>query len=208
LKYAASQGPTLASFVDIRPTATLSLIPARIPIVPIAYTENSYCSSLKSIESLVTFLSNTIIIDIEFKVEFVVSANVNISMGMTYWYKNAKRYVYSIMVFDRKVTSDSITLTCDSVNDLLYNSTQSASSSSISEYLSARLFATDIKLDEVINGIAEELKNMMEIGTTYISDKSDLSIRLEDMFQCNHTDLMKPQRGSHQYMGICPILSI
>lgn len=31
-------------------------------------------------------------------------------MGMTYWYKNAKRYVYSIMVFDRKVTSDSIDL--------------------------------------------------------------------------------------------------
>lgn len=50
------------------------------------------------------------IIDIEFKVEFVVSANVNISMGMTYWYKNAKRYVYSIMVFDRKVTSDTIDL--------------------------------------------------------------------------------------------------
>ena len=50
------------------------------------------------------------IIDIEFKVEFVVSANVNISMGMTYWYKNAKRYVYSIMVFDRKVTSNSIDL--------------------------------------------------------------------------------------------------
>lgn len=50
------------------------------------------------------------IIDIEFKVEFVVSANVNISMGMTYWYKNAKRYVYSIMVFDRKVTSDSVDL--------------------------------------------------------------------------------------------------
>ena len=50
------------------------------------------------------------IIDVEFKIEFVVSANVNISMGMTYWYKNAKRYVYSIMVFDRKVTSDSIDL--------------------------------------------------------------------------------------------------
>lgn len=50
------------------------------------------------------------IIDIEFKIEFVVSANVNISMGMTYWYKNAKRYVYSIMVFDRKVTSDTIDL--------------------------------------------------------------------------------------------------
>lgn len=33
----------------------------------------------------------------------------------------------------------------------------------------------------MINGIAEELKNMMEIGTTYISDKSDLSTRLEDM---------------------------
>ena len=37
------------------------------------------------------------IIDVAFDVEFVVSANVNISMGMTYWYQNGKRYVYSIM---------------------------------------------------------------------------------------------------------------
>lgn len=50
------------------------------------------------------------IIDVEFKVEFVVSANVNISMGMTYWYKNGKRYVYSILVFSKNVTSDTIDL--------------------------------------------------------------------------------------------------
>ena len=31
-----------------------------------------------------------LIIDIQVKLEFVVSANVNISIGMTYWYKNAK----------------------------------------------------------------------------------------------------------------------
>ena len=50
------------------------------------------------------------IIDVAFDVEFVVSANVNISMGMTYWYQNAKRYVYSIMVFSKNVTSDTIDL--------------------------------------------------------------------------------------------------
>jgi len=50
------------------------------------------------------------IIDVAFDVEFVVSANVNISMGMTYWYQNGKRYVYSIMVFGKNVTSDTIDL--------------------------------------------------------------------------------------------------
>ncbi len=40
----------------------------------------------------------------------MVSANVNISMGMTYWYKNGKRYVYSILVFSKNVTSDTIDL--------------------------------------------------------------------------------------------------
>lgn len=50
------------------------------------------------------------IIDVAFDVEFVVSANVNISMGMTYWYQNGKRYVYSIMVFSKNVTSDTIDL--------------------------------------------------------------------------------------------------
>ena len=50
------------------------------------------------------------IIDVAFDVEFVVSANVNISMGMTYWYQNAKRYVYSIMVFSKNVSSDTIDL--------------------------------------------------------------------------------------------------
>lgn len=37
------------------------------------------------------------------------------------------------------------------------------------------------KLDTIINNIAEELKNMMELGTTYISDNSDISTRLEDI---------------------------
>lgn len=37
------------------------------------------------------------------------------------------------------------------------------------------------KLDIVVNKIAEELKNMMELGTTYISENSDISTRLEDL---------------------------
>ncbi len=50
------------------------------------------------------------IIEVELKVEFVVSANANVSLGMTYWYQNAKRYIYSILVFSRNVTSDTIDL--------------------------------------------------------------------------------------------------
>ena len=51
-----------------------------------------------------------LIIDIEVQVEFVVSANMNISLGMTYWYKNAKRYVFCLKVMDRSATSDTIDL--------------------------------------------------------------------------------------------------
>lgn len=51
-----------------------------------------------------------LIIDIEVKLEFVVSANVNVSIGMTYWYKNAKRYVFCVYVKDRKATNDTIDL--------------------------------------------------------------------------------------------------
>ncbi len=50
------------------------------------------------------------IIDIEVKLEFVVYANMNISIGMSYWYKNAKRYVFSLKVMDRTATSDTIDL--------------------------------------------------------------------------------------------------
>lgn len=51
-----------------------------------------------------------LIIDIEVRLDFVVSANVNISMGMSYWYKNAKRYVFCVKVKDRSATSDTIDL--------------------------------------------------------------------------------------------------
>ena len=50
------------------------------------------------------------IIDIEVKLEFVVYANMNISIGMSYWYKNAKRYVFCVKVKDRSATSDTIDL--------------------------------------------------------------------------------------------------
>ena len=46
------------------------------------------------------------IIDIEVKLEFVVYANMNISIGMSYWYKNAKRYVFSLKVMDRTATRE------------------------------------------------------------------------------------------------------
>lgn len=51
-----------------------------------------------------------LIIDIEIRLEFVVSANVNVSIGMTYWYKNAKRYVFCVYVKDRKASNDTIDL--------------------------------------------------------------------------------------------------
>jgi len=47
-----------------------------------------------------------LIIAVEVGVEFVVSANVNISLGMDFYYANAKRYVYTVAVFANNVTSD------------------------------------------------------------------------------------------------------
>ncbi len=51
-----------------------------------------------------------LVIAINIEVKFVVSANLNISLGMDFWYENAKRYVYTIQVFSNKVKSDVIDL--------------------------------------------------------------------------------------------------
>lgn len=51
-----------------------------------------------------------LVIAINVEVKFVVLANLNISLGMDFWYENAKRYVYTIQVFDKKVKSDVIDL--------------------------------------------------------------------------------------------------
>lgn len=50
------------------------------------------------------------IIAINVEVKFVVSASLNISLGMDFWYENGKRYVYTIQVFANKVKSDVINL--------------------------------------------------------------------------------------------------
>lgn len=50
------------------------------------------------------------VIDINIELDFVVSANMNISIGTSFWYKNAKRYVFSLHVKGRKATSDTIDL--------------------------------------------------------------------------------------------------
>jgi len=51
-----------------------------------------------------------LVIAINIEIKFVVSANLNISLGMDFWYENAKRYIYTIQVFDNKVKSDVIDL--------------------------------------------------------------------------------------------------
>lgn len=50
------------------------------------------------------------VIDINIELDFVVSANMNISIGTSFWYKNAKRYVFNLHVKGRKATSDTIDL--------------------------------------------------------------------------------------------------
>lgn len=49
-----------------------------------------------------------LIFAVEVGVEFVVSANVNVSLGMDFYYANAKRYIYTIQVFAGNVTNDVI----------------------------------------------------------------------------------------------------
>ncbi|MEG2583807.1 MAG: InlB B-repeat-containing protein, partial [Oscillospiraceae bacterium] len=44
----------------------------------------------------------------EFGLSFVVSANLNISLGIDFYYQNAKRYTYTVAVFAKSVTSDVI----------------------------------------------------------------------------------------------------
>ena len=46
----------------------------------------------------------------EISIEFVVSANMNISIGCDFWYENAKRYTYTVGVFANSVASDTIDL--------------------------------------------------------------------------------------------------
>ena len=46
----------------------------------------------------------------EISIEFVVSANMNISLGCDFWYENAKRYSYSVAIFANTVTSDTVDL--------------------------------------------------------------------------------------------------
>ncbi|MGN0379008.1 MAG: InlB B-repeat-containing protein [Butyrivibrio sp.] len=52
-----------------------------------------------------------LVIDIAIEVDFVVWAKVNVSIGMSFWYKNAKRYVFCLHVKGRKATSDTINIT-------------------------------------------------------------------------------------------------
>ena len=51
-----------------------------------------------------------LVVAINIEVKFVIQANLNISLGMDFWYENAKRYVYTIQVFSNKVKSDVIDL--------------------------------------------------------------------------------------------------
>lgn len=52
--------------------------------------------------------SIALVVAVEISLKFVVSADVNISLGFDFFYENAKRYSYSILVFDKKVVSDVI----------------------------------------------------------------------------------------------------
>ena len=54
--------------------------------------------------------SVALIFTVETTIDFVVSANMNMSLGMEFTYENAKRYVYNVWVFAGRVTSDTINL--------------------------------------------------------------------------------------------------
>ena len=138
-----------------------------MPIVPIAYTESSYFSSLKSIVSLVTFLLNTIML---------------YTYLLPFWYQ----YVIPMDILTLADTTNPtskatsmipITLTCDDVSDFVYKSTQSDSFSSISEYLSARLFATDISLSSSeSSSLSSFFKSFISSSLVDISEFSEIYV--------------------------------
>jgi len=46
----------------------------------------------------------------EINLNFVITANMNISIGCDFYYENAKRYNYSIGVFQKTCTTETIDL--------------------------------------------------------------------------------------------------
>ena len=60
------------------------------------------------------------IIKINLDIDFVVQANVNISLGLEFEYKNAKRYVYNIYIFHGKATSNTIDIVPENYSLQLY----------------------------------------------------------------------------------------
>ncbi|MWV46220.1 hypothetical protein GRF59_21675 [Paenibacillus sp. HJL G12] len=50
------------------------------------------------------------IIQVEFKGDFVVSANANLSIGCTFSYENGKRYIFNVKLFAREATNKTVSL--------------------------------------------------------------------------------------------------
>ncbi|MFM9329887.1 InlB B-repeat-containing protein [Paenibacillus mesotrionivorans] len=81
--------------------------------------EEKYAAMLENESDWVTLFEKALveqeqqvmlIIAINIEVKLVVSANLNISLGLDFWYENAKRYIYTVQVFAGNVTSDTIDL--------------------------------------------------------------------------------------------------
>lgn len=64
--------------------------------------------------------SVALIFTVKIQVDFVVSANVNISLGCSFEYENAKRYTYRIAIFAGNVTSDTTNLVNEHYQFLFY----------------------------------------------------------------------------------------
>ncbi|WP_256759504.1 S-layer homology domain-containing protein [Cohnella sp. WQ 127256] len=50
------------------------------------------------------------IVQVTFEAKFVVSANVNLSVGSIFSYENAKRYIFNVKVFAKEVTTQTVNL--------------------------------------------------------------------------------------------------
>lgn len=85
-----------------------------------------------------------LIINITFEVKFVVTANMNISIGFDFWYENAKRYIYTVEIFAKNVQNEVIDLVEEHYEFEFYVMGTMGLRAGIKLELKVGLFSTDL----------------------------------------------------------------
>lgn len=115
--------------------------------------EEKYAAMLENESDWVTLFEKAIveqefrillIIVIEFEVKFAVTANMNITLGIDFWYENAKRYIYTVQVYKQGITNEVIDLVEEHYEFEFYIMGTMGLRAGIKLELKVGLFSTDL----------------------------------------------------------------